>query len=95
MGDDNPGDRYRSYLNVMAPHFHICNGSRPTAGPSTLEGGDRPPAFYQHEAWPVRDMVMDHLIRLAQTANTPSDLPDRSGGRGGNGTSLSQVGENG
>ena len=46
----------RSYLDITAPHFHICNRS----------SRDEGPLFYQFEAWPVREMVMDHVCRLAR-----------------------------
>lgn len=52
----------RSYISriTVAPHFHVCNGERPTASE------DSPPAFYQHEAWPVREMVLDHVARVVE-----------------------------
>lgn len=51
--------RYRRVLDWWAPHFHICNRSGPDEGP----------VFYQHEAWPVREMVMRHLCRLIEDAD--------------------------
>lgn len=50
----------RGYLGVVCPHFHVCNGARPTASE------DSPPAFWQYEAWEVREMVMDHVQRLVE-----------------------------
>jgi len=46
----------RSFLDVTAPHFHVCSGMRP--------GG----CFLQSEAWPVRQMVMDHVCREVERA---------------------------
>lgn len=51
---------YRSYLDVTAPHFHVCNRSGPNEGP----------LFYQYEAWPVREMVMDNVERLVCSLHT-------------------------
>lgn len=56
----------RSFLDVVVPHFHICNGARPVVGETSLDGGDRPPGFYQYEAWPVREMVLDHVVRSVE-----------------------------
>jgi hypothetical protein len=46
--------RERSYLDVMAAHFHVCNRSEPEEGP----------VFLKSEAWPVREMVMHQVVRL-------------------------------
>lgn len=44
-------DEDRLFLEVMAPHFHICSGERP--------GG----CFLQREAWQAREMVMDSVAQ--------------------------------
>lgn len=48
--------RYRTVLDWWAPHFHICDRSGPDEGP----------VFYQFESWPVREMVMEHVVRLVR-----------------------------
>lgn len=54
------GVNTRPYLDVAVPHFHVCNGARPTASP------DSPPAFWQFEAWEVREMVLAHVERVIE-----------------------------
>lgn len=69
----------RAYLDVMVPHFHICNGERPTASPES------PPAFWQYEAWEVREMVLNHVVRVllrtwadaARRENLPLDYGEQ------------------
>lgn len=43
----------RSYLDVTAPHFHVCRRCSPDDGP----------LFLQSEAWTVRELVMRHITR--------------------------------
>lgn len=43
---------WRSYIDILVPHSHICNGPRP--------GGH----FYPNNVWAVREMVVDHVGRL-------------------------------
>lgn len=46
--------KIRSYLDIKAPHFHVCCGMR--------AGG----CFIQRNAWPVREMVMNHVVRIVE-----------------------------
>lgn len=46
----------RSYLDVTAPHFHICNGKRP--------GGH----FLQGPAWEVRETVLQSVCQCVERA---------------------------
>lgn len=50
----------RSYLDVTAPHFHVCNRSGPDEGP----------LFVQSESWPVREMVLGHVVRVVRSLDT-------------------------
>lgn len=48
--------RIRSYLNSYGFHHHVC----------LSDGPEDEPHFYQHEGWPVREMVDDHVARLVE-----------------------------
>ncbi|MFB6186661.1 MAG: hypothetical protein ABEI86_07335 [Halobacteriaceae archaeon] len=54
----------RSYLDITAPHFHICRGKRP--------GG----YFLQSEAWAVRKMVLKHVTRTVKRSANNSEPID-------------------
>jgi hypothetical protein len=57
----------RDYLDVTAPHFHVCSGKRP--------GG----AFLQKHAWQARETVMRSVTRTVDDV-VASEWVDRFGG---------------